>query len=72
MNFRDPQRIRHAQAIKVLERDQIELPLQGDEALPLDNLDPNIRCDDALFADWPKVDAIIGNPPYLDARLRLM
>ncbi len=32
--------------------------------LPLDNLDENIVCKDALFADWPKVDAIIGNPPY--------
>jgi hypothetical protein len=36
--------------------------------LPLDNLDENIRCADALFAEWPKADAIIGNPPYLDAR----
>jgi len=25
---------------------------------------PNIRCDDALFCQWPKVSAIIGNPPY--------
>jgi len=32
--------------------------------LPLDNLDKNIRCDDALFSKWPKVQAIIGNPPY--------
>lgn len=39
--------------------------LQIDEQpLPLDNLDNNIRCADALFTDWPKVDAIIGNPPY--------
>ncbi len=36
--------------------------------LPLDNLDANLRCDDALFCDWPPADAIIGNPPYLDAR----
>jgi type II restriction/modification system DNA methylase subunit YeeA len=56
------------EAIEVLERDQIELPLHGDEALPLDNLDANILCEDALFTDWPEVDAIIGNPPYLDAR----
>jgi hypothetical protein len=35
-----------------------------DKALPLDNLDGNIIHDDALFCDWPKVDAIIGNPPY--------
>jgi len=35
--------------------------------LPLDNLDKNIICADALFTDWPKADAIIGNPPYLGA-----
>lgn len=52
------------EAIGVLERDQIELPLHADEALPLDNLDANIVCDDALFTDWPKVDAIVGNPPF--------
>ncbi|MBY0005733.1 class I SAM-dependent DNA methyltransferase [Priestia aryabhattai] len=32
--------------------------------LPLDNLDENIFCADALFIDWPDVDVIIGNPPY--------
>ncbi len=38
--------------------------------LPLDNLDENIICADALLtADghqrpWPEVDAIIGNPPF--------
>src|SRR3546814_15721901 len=48
------------EAIAVLERDQIELPLHGDDALPLDNLDSNIRCADALSVDWPPVDAIIG------------
>lgn len=42
---------------------QVELPLSF-KALPLDNLDENIRCDDALFCEWPKVQAIIGNPPY--------
>jgi type II restriction/modification system DNA methylase subunit YeeA len=36
--------------------------------LPLDNLDDNIRCDDALFCEWPAADAIIGNPPYLGSR----
>ena len=36
--------------------------------LPLDNLDKNILCADALFTDWPKADAIIGNPPYLGAK----
>lgn len=33
-------------------------------ALPLDNLDANIRCEDALFATWPEVDTIISNPPF--------
>jgi hypothetical protein len=37
--------------------------------LPLDNLDSNIFCADALFTEWPKADAIIGNPPYLGAKL---
>jgi hypothetical protein len=35
-----------------------------DETLPLDNLDSNVWCMDALFCDWPDVDAIVGNPPY--------
>jgi SAM-dependent methyltransferase len=39
-----------------------------EKPLPLDNLDKNIVCADALFTGWPKADAIIGNPPYLDAR----
>jgi type II restriction/modification system DNA methylase subunit YeeA len=34
-------------------------------ALPLDSLDQNIFCQDALFTEWPKADAIIGNPPFL-------
>ncbi len=39
-----------------------------EQPLPLDNLDKNIVCADALFTDWPKADAIIGNPPYLGSR----
>ncbi len=39
-----------------------------EKPLPLDNLDQQIICADSLFSPWPKVDAIIGNPPYLDAR----
>jgi len=35
-----------------------------DDALPLDNLDSNIWSMDALFCDWPEVEAIVGNPPY--------
>jgi type II restriction/modification system DNA methylase subunit YeeA len=38
--------------------------LDFDPVLPLDNLDNNIRNEDALFSDWPEVDVIIGNPPY--------
>ena len=45
-------------------KDRSSLPLESENPLPLDNLDDNIWCDDALFCDWPKVDAIIGNPPY--------
>ena len=36
--------------------------------LPLDTLDDNIRCQDALFTEWPKADAIIGNPPFLGGK----
>ena len=36
----------------------------SERPLPLDNLDANIVCADALFCDWPKVNAIISNPPY--------
>ena len=40
-------------------------------SLPLDTLDQNIICADALFTDWVKADAIIGNPPFLGGyRLR--
>ena len=42
--------------------------LQFEKDLPLDNLDDNIRCADALFTPWPECEAIIGNPPFLDAR----
>lgn len=33
--------------------------------LPLDNLDSNIKAEDALFHDWVDFDACIGNPPYM-------
>lgn len=40
-----------------------------ENALPLDNLDQNILCVDALLDGdahraWPEADAIIGNPPF--------
>jgi hypothetical protein len=41
-----------------------ELPFEFGEPLPLDNLDANIRCADALFSKWPAANVIIGNPPY--------
>jgi type II restriction/modification system DNA methylase subunit YeeA len=37
-------------------------------ALPLDTLDNNIVCEDALFSEWVKADAIIGNPPFLGGK----
>ncbi len=42
-----------------------QMELEVDPSLPLDNLDKNIVCADALFMDWPEVDAIVGNPPFL-------
>ena len=53
------------EAAKTEESDHLHLP---EKPLPLDNLDKQILCADALFTKWPKADAIIGNPPYLDAR----
>ena len=47
-----------------LDTAQLDLPIEFDAALPLDNLDANITCDDALFCEWPKAHAIVGNPPY--------
>jgi len=43
---------------------QYAMEIDFEKALPLDNLDNNIICDDALFCQWPRVEAIIGNPPY--------
>ncbi len=54
------------EAQKLAETDQL---LIEEKPLPLDNLDKNIICDDALFTEWPKADAIIGNPPYLGSKL---
>ena len=50
---------------EMIETAELDLPLDFvDAALPLDNLDDNIVCDDALFCEWPEVNAIVGNPPY--------
>ncbi|MCX5965360.1 MAG: N-6 DNA methylase [Cyanobacteria bacterium] len=37
-------------------------------ALPLDSLNDNIVCVDALFTEWVKADAIVGNPPFLGGK----
>ena len=53
------------EAKKLVQSDQL---LIEEKALPLDNLDANILCADALFTAWPAADAIAGNPPYLGSR----
>jgi type II restriction/modification system DNA methylase subunit YeeA len=54
------------EARKTLDAPQMDLDLEHDfeRALPMDNLDNNVRCADALFTAWPAADSIIGNPPY--------
>jgi type II restriction/modification system DNA methylase subunit YeeA len=37
----------------------------SEPALPLDSLDQNIVCEDALFVKWPDANAVVGNPPFL-------
>lgn len=49
---------------EVVSGDLREMALQMEKDLPLDNLEDNIRCVDALFTRWPEVNAIIGNPPF--------
>ena len=43
---------------------QVGMGFHVEETLPLDNMDDNIICVDALFTNWPETDVIIGNPPY--------
>ena len=38
--------------------------------LPLDNLDENIKAEDALFNEWVDFDACIGNPPYMGGKVQ--
>jgi hypothetical protein len=40
----------------------------NESCLPLDTLDKNIICADALFTDWVQADVIIGNPPFLGSK----
>jgi len=42
--------------------------VDNEHPLPLDNLDENIICEDALFTAWPDADVIIGNPPFQSKR----
>jgi SAM-dependent methyltransferase len=55
--IREAEKLRDSDGLLVLEK-----------PLPLDNLNSNIICADALFTEWPKADAIVGNPPYLGSR----
>jgi hypothetical protein len=58
-----------AKVTLMIAKKQVVDKVGGDEQpLPLDNLDDNIRCEDALFAEWPPFDACIGNPPYMGAK----
>jgi len=63
-------RLAHRAAEKFWADHADELPgqdthsLEFERDLPLDNLDANILCADALFTPWPEVEAIIGNPPF--------
>lgn len=50
------------EAMETLGRDERELGFY--DGLPLDNLDGNIKQADALFTDWPRVETIVGNPPF--------
>ncbi len=52
----------------ILDTAQTGMAFEYEKPLPLDNLDQNIMCKDALFNEWPEADAIIGNPPYLGSR----
>ena len=39
-------------------------PLFKEKSLPLDNMDKNILCQDAILNPWPDFNVVIGNPPY--------
>lgn len=49
-------------------RQMVERYGEAEPVLPLVELS-NIRRADALLVDWPEVDAIIGNPPFLGSQL---
>ena len=39
-----------------------------DPSLPFDDLEDNFSSEDALFSEWPKVNAIVSNPPFLSSK----
>lgn len=39
-----------------------------EDVLPLNNLQDNLICADALFTEWPETEAIIGNPPFIGGK----
>ena len=49
-------------------RQVMDLYGEAEAPLPLVSL-PGLRAADALRAEWPQVDAIIGNPPFLGSQL---
>jgi len=53
---------------KWLETGQMGLNFEIEDALPLDNLDENFKCGDALFNEWIEADIIVGNPPFLGGK----
>ena len=67
-------RLAHREAEQFWADHEDELPggdthsLEFEKDLPLENLNDNLRCADALFTPWPEVEAIIGNPPFLGSR----
>lgn len=49
-------------------RQVMDLYGEAESPLPLVSL-PGVQSADALRAEWPKVDAIVGNPPFLGSQL---
>ena len=49
-------------------RQVMDLYGEAEAPLPLVSL-PGVRSADALRTEWPKVDAIVGNPPFLGSQL---
>jgi len=49
-------------------RQMVERYGPAEPVLPLTDLS-GVRAADALQADWPEVDAIVGNPPFLGSQL---